>query len=345
MIKDILRLGIILLLICAIATGILAWVNSSTINIITDRKAKEAIETRQKLMPDAKTFEEKKAVEDTTLAYFIAKDDKGETLGYTFVAENRGYSSVVKTMVALDKTFKIITIQVIDQNETPGLGTWCQDKSFPDRFKGLGVEDLKVDKDGGKVKSITGATITTRAITNSVHDAIQVIQGDVTVEEPATPGQQTEKKMDKTMLIIQKMLPAAKTIDEVTAVNKKGFNYYLAKDDKDSFLAYAFIAQKKGYCSVIRSLVCVDKNYKITHLKVLKLNETPGLGNLCADNDFIQKFLHKGPTELKLDKDGGNIAAITGATISSNAMTSSIREAVIALKADVANNPAVGGKL
>jgi electron transport complex protein RnfG len=335
MMKDILRLGIILFLISALATGILAWVNSVTIDVITDRKAKEAIETRQQLMPEAKTFEEKKAAEDSTFVYYIGKNDKGEVIGYTFVAENRGYSSVIKTMVALSKDFKVVTLKVIDQNETPGLGTWCLDKNFPDRFKGLSVDGLKVDKDGGSIKSITGATITTRAITNSIHDAIQLLQADAPETQSAPQGQLMEKKPNKTIEMSQKLIPDAVTFEEKKAAKDKTFVYYIARNTKNEVLGYTFVTKKRGYCSVIRTLVALDTNLRIKHMRVLHQNETPGLGTLCAEPDFTKQFISKSLKELKIVNEGGKIEAITGATITSQAVASSIRESIILVKADL----------
>ncbi|MFB3845163.1 MAG: RnfABCDGE type electron transport complex subunit G [Candidatus Cloacimonadaceae bacterium] len=185
MLKDILRLGLILCVICAIATGILAWVNSITFPTITKLKAEDAIKTRQYLMPSAVKFEEKKAAADTSFTYYIAKDDKDETIGYSFEAVKHGYSSDVHTMVALDKAFNIVNMKVISQSETPGLGTHSQDPDFPQRFIGKDVSQLRVDKDGGPIKSITGATITTRAITNSLREAIQLLQADLATQTKA----------------------------------------------------------------------------------------------------------------------------------------------------------------
>ncbi len=179
MFKDIVRLGLILFAISAFFTGILAWVNSVTLPQINKLKAEDAINTRKELMPAAKTFEEKKCAADTSFVYYAALDDKGEVLGYSFIAAKTGYSSLISTMVVLDKDFNITNLKVISQNETPGLGTHSQDKDFPAKFKGMNAETLKVDKDGGPVKSITGATITTRAITNSIRDAILLVKTDL----------------------------------------------------------------------------------------------------------------------------------------------------------------------
>jgi electron transport complex protein RnfG len=184
--KYILKLGLILLIFCAVASGILAFVNSKTQPVITARKLLEEEQTRKDLLPLAKTFELKKAEADSNFVYYIAKDDAENTIGYSFIAAKSGYSSVVKSMVALDKDYKVINMKVIDQNETPGLGTNCATKDFPNRFKGLGLDEIKVDKDGGKVASLTGATITTRAVTNSIRDAITTLKTDI--EAHATVG-------------------------------------------------------------------------------------------------------------------------------------------------------------
>jgi electron transport complex protein RnfG len=104
-----------------------------------------------------------------TTSYFIAyKKGSKELLGYTFTAGKTGYSSKVLTMAGLDPQFNIINIKVIDQAETPGLGANCTAPSFSDQFKGKTQEDMLVDKDGGPIKSLCGATITTRAKANSL---------------------------------------------------------------------------------------------------------------------------------------------------------------------------------
>ena len=86
-------------------------------------------------------------------------------------------------MVGVDKDFKVLAIKVISQSETPGLGANCTQPSFVDQFKNLILADLKVDKDGGKVKSLSGATITSRAVTNSIASSIAAIQADLGGEQ------------------------------------------------------------------------------------------------------------------------------------------------------------------
>jgi len=171
------KLGGILLIICMIATGILAYVNSVTEPKIIALKAAEAIKSREALIPES-DFEEVKVSED--FSYFIAyKKGKKNIQGYTFTAGKTGYSSKVLTMAGLDPQFKIINIKVIDQAETPGLGANCTATSFTDQFKGKTQTDMLVDKDDGPIKSLSGATITTRAIANSLKEQILVLRAHV----------------------------------------------------------------------------------------------------------------------------------------------------------------------
>lgn len=192
--KFFLKLGLILLAFCVVATGILAYVNSITKPKIDDLKRKEAELARGELIPNA-VFEPVtiKTGQDS-LVYFIALDNATKELkGYTFTAAKIGYSSTVKTMAAVDADFKLINIKVIDQAETPGLGANCTKPEFNAKFKGLTLDELKVDKDGGKVEAMTGATITTRAVTNSLKEQISIVKKDVEAKL-ATPEPVEDKR-------------------------------------------------------------------------------------------------------------------------------------------------------
>lgn len=174
--KYYLKLGFILFVFCAIASGILAYINTLTAPVIAERKAREEEETRNSLIPNA-DFEQK--VTDQGMIYYVAKDPaKDELLGYTFIAADVGYSSTVQTMVGVDPEFEVLGIQVVDQAETPGLGANCTSPSFASQFSGMSINDLYVDKDGGEVVSLSGATITSRCITNSLRESILDVQDE-----------------------------------------------------------------------------------------------------------------------------------------------------------------------
>ncbi len=66
-------------------------------------------------------------------------------------------------------------IDIIKHSETPGLGAKADQPAFKDQFKGKPTEDLVVVKTGAssdeEIDSISGATITSRAVTNAVNEA------------------------------------------------------------------------------------------------------------------------------------------------------------------------------
>ena len=184
--KTYFHFALVLFLFAGIACGILAWVDMKTKPLINENKAKSENEARQTVLPTATNFEKKEIkIDNTDFVYYIAKDAKNQIVGYTFVAEGKGYSGVLKTMVGVDSSLAIQNILVIQQTETPGLGANSVKPDFPEKFKNLKIADLKVDKDGGKIKSLSGATITTRAITNSIKVYIELLGKALAQKAPA----------------------------------------------------------------------------------------------------------------------------------------------------------------
>lgn len=100
--------------------------------------------------------------------------------------------------------------------------------------------------------------------------------------------------------------------------------YVVTVGEKEA--GYAFIAEGNGFSSSIRAMVGIHTNGTINRIEVLNQLETPGLGTRIAEPDFTSQFEGKRIADIQLRKDGGVIDGITGATISSHAMTDSIRE-------------------
>ncbi|MCB5231118.1 MAG: RnfABCDGE type electron transport complex subunit G [Candidatus Cloacimonas sp.] len=173
--KDYIKLGGILFIIAAVASGILAFVNNVTSPIISENQLLNEQSARNEVLPDAVKFEEV----DSEIVYYIGFDKEDNVVGYTFVAEGSGYSGVLHTMVGVDTEFKINRIKVILQSETPGLGANSENPEFTDQFNGRIKDELAVDKDGGEIVSITGATITSRAITESLSSMMKVVALDL----------------------------------------------------------------------------------------------------------------------------------------------------------------------
>lgn len=84
-----------------------------------------------------------------------------------------GFSGLIRVMVGFDSTGTIINTSVLEQKETPGLGTKMTEPFFKDQFNGKNPETfaLKVKKDGGQVDAITASTITSRAFCDAIQRA------------------------------------------------------------------------------------------------------------------------------------------------------------------------------
>lgn len=158
--KDLTRDGIILGIICLLSAAILAGVNALTKPRILAFAKEEETKTLTEFFPRAASF--KPVDKEGKTLYYIAYDASKKPLGIAFKTEEKGYSSVIETMVAMDKDGKILQIKIISQNETPGLGSRVTESFFTDEFKG---------KDFGNVSSvaaITGATISSEAVKRSI---------------------------------------------------------------------------------------------------------------------------------------------------------------------------------
>lgn len=90
-------------------------------------------------------------------------------------------------------------------------------------------------------------------------------------------------------------------------------------------IGYAFVVKSKGY-NFLTMAVGVDAEGKVTGIKVITNEETPGLGKPAAENpDFLGRFTGKGPDPLVLKKD---IDGVTSATFTSRGITNGVNMAL-----------------
>jgi electron transport complex protein RnfG len=166
--KEMLRYGIVLALICVVASGLLAVVNSFTRpRIIAQAQAQEDAVLLE-LLPSAAYFEPVKPGEE--ILYYKGYNKDNQLTGVVFKASGKGYSSTIETMVGMTKDGKITAIKVIGLNETPGLGSRVSESAFMSQFANKDIPGLS------QVQAITGATISSRAVINSVTNKAQEIK-------------------------------------------------------------------------------------------------------------------------------------------------------------------------
>ncbi len=192
------KLGVFLGLICGISACVLAFTDSMTkpaIKAASIQKNSKAIST---LIQGFDNNPSQDAVAISSQGHeiiFYPAKKEGSLLG--FVAQSsssKGFGGDVTVMLSMSPAGLIQNVIVVKHNETPGLGTVVTDrvlkKSIFDLFSGSKAKegalppnsvldsfrDLSVDsapwtvrKDGGKIESVTGATISSRAVTDAVN--------------------------------------------------------------------------------------------------------------------------------------------------------------------------------
>ncbi len=109
--------------------------------------------------------------------YYIATVS-GEEIGYAFIAEGTGYGGTIRTMVGMYPNGTISGVSIISQSETPGLGTRIAEPDFTNQFSGKRIEGVRLRRDGGVIDAITGATISSRAITDIVRERAEVVMNE-----------------------------------------------------------------------------------------------------------------------------------------------------------------------
>lgn len=141
-----------------------------TISDFADREASESVEANQ-ILADAGF------ADDLIDEVAEGKDDSGETVGYVItVTSKEGYGGDIKisTGIAADGTVKGISMLSI--SETAGLGMQATEESWMNQFKDKAVEQFEYTKSGasedGQIDALSGATITTNAVTNDVNAAL-----------------------------------------------------------------------------------------------------------------------------------------------------------------------------
>jgi Na+-translocating ferredoxin:NAD+ oxidoreductase subunit G len=128
---------------------------------------------------------------------------------------------------------------------------------------------------------------------------------------------------------------APKADDLDPAVCAKGaFCVYEAKKG-ETIVGYGLETWTKlGYSGLIKLLVIVDPAGAVVDVRTLEARETPGLGTKADEEPFRGQFKGKrlGAYRFAVTKDGGEVEAITSATISSRAYATAIHDGLKALK-------------
>jgi len=168
--SSILKVAINLTIACFLSGLIIGSVWYFTAEAASEKQILIRNEAMQRLMPDADEF----VPVDSDEKVFKAMD-KGQTIALLVPASRPGYEAAVVLLVAVSMDGTVIDYEITAQSETPGLGDKGGLEPFRKQFWGKKADQLEVVKnapDTPYINAMAGATITTKAITNAVKDAL-----------------------------------------------------------------------------------------------------------------------------------------------------------------------------
>lgn len=179
------KIGGTLLAFCAVSALLLAGTDQITAPIIEQRNEKANNEARIQVLPEAKEFKEVesssyKSSGAATISEVFEGSNGSDQVGYTIKSKPSGYGGEIEITIGISKDGKITGVNIGNNTETPGLGAKSADPAFNGQYKGKEAKELEVIKSGSpgenEVKAISGATITSKAVTSGVNDAVKVFE-------------------------------------------------------------------------------------------------------------------------------------------------------------------------
>lgn len=304
-------LALKLLVICAVATLVLAFTNQETAPIIEQAQKDAEVAAYKEVYPNLEEIQEdtnKDVLNDNIVAVNDAMVD-GEVDGYIFtVSSPKGYDGPVTFVVGVKNDGTVTGFKVLQQSETTGIGARVAEKEYADGVSALKLTaPIKSDGAGGTENTIphmTGATLTSTAMEkafNKVVEAYGALSGnvvessspmnDVTEDQikEAYDGSSTPEKME--------VAPTNEILREVYEVGD-GYVFHVTAPD--------------GFHGPIEFLVGVAKDGTIRGFVIVEENETEGFGSVISEKPYAD-----GLKGQKLDSVD---ATVSGATFTTEGM-------------------------
>ena len=178
--KEVLVPTISLFVICAVVTTLLAVTNSITKPKIDQLQIETANKTKAAVLSVAESFSEEKTVtlDDVTYTYYEGYDVEKNIVGYVFTTSSKGYGGDIVTMVGVKADGTVSGMDFLSISETAGLGMNADTDEFKNQFEGK-FGEIGLNKNTpaeNEIQALTGATITSKAVTKAVNTALELFE-------------------------------------------------------------------------------------------------------------------------------------------------------------------------
>lgn len=180
--RDSIRLVLTLVAVTVVAAGFLGLVDMITAPVIAERQAEDYRNALEEYYPGMAKFNTEYLGDDS---FDLVYDAAGKLLGLMASSSVQGYDDQICYNLALDRAGVILGIRIVEHTETQGVGDVIEKPEFQDQFMGKGcLEPLEIGED---VDTVSGATISTSAMIDSLRQLLSVIAENYFDFEDETP--------------------------------------------------------------------------------------------------------------------------------------------------------------
>ena len=168
-----------LTLVCLLCSAVLALVYAVTCEPIKAAAQNALAESIGQVLPEGGELSEEAVAEfeGKNYSYYTSAADSA-VVAYAVKSSTVGFGGTLTLMVGVLPDGTVYNTSVLECNETPGLGAKCTtDAGFRSQWEGLApTAVIKVKKDGGDIDAITASTITSRAYSLAVSNAVAFVK-------------------------------------------------------------------------------------------------------------------------------------------------------------------------
>lgn len=295
MFKEFAMPPLVLTVIAAVVTGALVATESVTTPIIEQQAAAAADAARAVVLPSADSFTQVTVDEMPEGGVDIYEANNGT--GYVVTAQAKGYGGMLKVMVGIDSNGLISGTEVLENNETQGLGSKVSEHAFMDQYIG---KDSTLEG----IETISGTTISSNAFSKAVQNAYQVYGVAAGVE---VAGTQRDPITDEVK---------AELFPNVTSFQKYAVEgeAYKAGDE-----GYIVVTSNAGFAGDVTTAIGFDLNGAITGVVFTETSET---------QDYGEQYTRASWKDAQMGKTSADeLDLISGATVTYDALKLNFTEA------------------